>query len=279
MSERTLKRRLNDYGCARRSDVDDDLRRLVRDLILLEIGNGPDSLNGYRTMWHILRLRHGINVPRNLVQRILKEVDPQGVERRKRRCLKRRMYISQGPNHCWHIDGYDKLKPFGFSIHGCVDGFSRRIIWLEVQRSNKNPRAVAKYFLKCVKASRGCPTRVYTDPGTENGVIAGIQCYLRAEGTDEYAALRHINMSQALATKELSVNGPILENSMLVGGVTFFMIFMSQIFLISAVKYTWKHYGIVLLIYCRLTWIRLRNIETPIALESQGMVVHLVYLI
>ena len=53
MFERTLKRRLNDYGCARRSDVDDDLRRRVRDLILLEIGNGPDSLNGYRTMWHV----------------------------------------------------------------------------------------------------------------------------------------------------------------------------------------------------------------------------------
>ncbi len=29
---------------------------------------------------------------------------------------------SQGPNHVWHIDGYDKLKPFGFPIHGCVDG-------------------------------------------------------------------------------------------------------------------------------------------------------------
>ena len=86
------------------------------------------------------------------------------------------------------MDGYDKLKPFGFSIHGWVYGFSRRIIWLEVQRSNKNPRAVAKYFFKCVKASRGCPTRVYTDPGTEKGVIAGIQCYLRTEGTDEYAA-------------------------------------------------------------------------------------------
>ena len=188
MTERTLKRRLSDYGCARHSEIDDDFRRWVKDLILLEIRNGPDSLNGYRTMWHILRLRHGINVPRSLVQGILKEVDPEGVERRKRRCLKHRVYVSQGPNRCWHVDGYDKLKPFGFSIHGCVDGFSRRIIWLEVQRSNKNPREVAKYFFKYVKASRGCPTRVYTDPGTENVLIAGIQCYLRAEGTDEYAA-------------------------------------------------------------------------------------------
>ena len=67
--------------------------------------------------------------------------------------------------------------------NGCVDGFSRRIIWLEVQRSNKNPRLVAKYFLKCVIGARGCPTRVYT----ENGLIADIQCYLRAEGLDEHA--------------------------------------------------------------------------------------------
>jgi len=29
--------------------------------------------------------------------------------------------------------------------------------------------------------------RVYTDPGTENGLVAGIQCYLRAEGLDEHA--------------------------------------------------------------------------------------------
>jgi hypothetical protein len=187
MNERTLKRRLKDYGCSRRHEVDDQLRRRVRDIILLEIRNGPDSLNGYRTMWHILRIRHHINVPRHVVQTILKEVDPQGTENRKRRCLKRRTYVSPGPNFCWHIDGYDKLKPFGFSIHGCVDGFSRRIIWLELMRSNKNPRLVAKHFLKHVKAARGCPTRVYTDPGTENGIIAGMQSYFRAEGSDEYA--------------------------------------------------------------------------------------------
>lgn len=28
----------------------------------------------------------------------------------------------QGPNHMWHIDGYDKLSPYGLTIHGCIDG-------------------------------------------------------------------------------------------------------------------------------------------------------------
>ena len=28
----------------------------------------------------------------------------------------------QGPNYCWHIDGNDKLIPYGFGIHGGIDG-------------------------------------------------------------------------------------------------------------------------------------------------------------
>ena len=49
----------------------------------------------------------------------MREVDPYGVEQSKHRRLNRRMYVSPGANFCWQIDGYDKLKPFGFSIHGC----------------------------------------------------------------------------------------------------------------------------------------------------------------
>ena len=183
----TLRRRLKDFGLTRRETVDEELRERVKDIILQEIFTSPDSLNDYRTMWHILRLRRKINVSRRLVESLMREGDPRGVEQRKGRCLRCRMYVSPGSNFCWHIDGYDKLKPFGFSIHGCVDGCSRRIIWLEVQRSNKNPKCIAKYFLNHVKAARGCPVRVYTDPGTENGLVAGIQCYLRADGWDEYA--------------------------------------------------------------------------------------------
>ena len=41
--------------------------------------------------------------------------------------------------------GYDKLKPYGFPIPGAVDGFSRRILWLEVARSNNDPRVPAAF--------------------------------------------------------------------------------------------------------------------------------------
>ena len=29
----------------------------------------------------------------------------------------------KSPNYVWHADGMDKLKPFGFAIHGCIDGY------------------------------------------------------------------------------------------------------------------------------------------------------------
>ena len=182
---RSLKRRLNDYGLKRReSDFDE---QSVKEIIRREIANGPDSLNGYRTMWNILRIRYHIHVPRRVVASLLREIDPSGVEDRKRRVFHRRKYVSPGPNFCWHIDGYDKLKPFGFSVHGGIDGFSRKILWLELQRSNKNPKVIAQYFLDYIEAAGGCPTRVYADRGTENGLVAGMQCYLRADGSDEYA--------------------------------------------------------------------------------------------
>ena len=36
------------------------------------------------------------------------------------------------------------------SNHGCVDGFSRKVLWLQVTRSNNNPVVPASYFLETV---------------------------------------------------------------------------------------------------------------------------------
>ena len=70
LSERTLKRRLKDFDLKRRELVDENVEGRARDIIKEELSAGPDRLNGYRTMWHILRLRHHINVPRQLVTSI-----------------------------------------------------------------------------------------------------------------------------------------------------------------------------------------------------------------
>ena len=40
----------------------------------------------------------------------------------------------------------DKLKLFGFPIHGCIDGYNRKIIWLTDDKSNKDPYTVGKLY-------------------------------------------------------------------------------------------------------------------------------------
>jgi hypothetical protein len=81
--------------------------------------------------------------------------DPNGVRARRAKRLQRRVYRTKGSDYIWHVDGYDKLKPFGFAIHGCIDGFSRRIMWLQVSSTNNNPRVIGGYFLQCVQVIHG----------------------------------------------------------------------------------------------------------------------------
>ena len=100
---------------------------------IIEMINGPESSGGYRSLWHSLEME-GLRIPHVVVQDLLKELDPDGVKARRAHCLKRRVYHNPGPYYSWHIDGYDKLKPWGCAI----DGFSRRILWLHITCSNNS---------------------------------------------------------------------------------------------------------------------------------------------
>ena len=145
----------------------------------------------------------GVPVKRDTVMEILRELDPEGVAARKKKSLKRRKYSVPGPDHLWHIDGYDKLKPFGFSIHGCIDGFSRRRIWLEIGTSNKQPEVVAYFFIQAVKQLRGVPTRIRSDDGTENSITESIQISLRTSHSDEYQGLGSFLIGPSTANQRI----------------------------------------------------------------------------
>ena len=134
-------------------------------------------MGGYRSMWHALRIS-GHQVTRNIVEQLMRELDPEGCQIRRARRLRRRTYRLPGPNHCWHTDGYDKLKPYGFPIHGCIDGWSRKMIWLHVARSN-NPLVPGMFYIESVQ-EYGCPVKLRNDCGTDNGVMAALHCEFRS---------------------------------------------------------------------------------------------------
>ena len=102
MSLSTLKRWLQKYGLRKMKNTVDE--GLIRNLVRVEMANAGEQ-SGYRTIWHALRLIHHVHAPRQLVSRILRELDPDACNTRRRRKLTRRKYLSPGPNNCWHVDG------------------------------------------------------------------------------------------------------------------------------------------------------------------------------
>ena len=117
----------------------------------------------------------------------MKNLDHAGVDAKRRRTLRRHLYYSKGRNWVWHLDGYDKLKPFGFEIHGCIDGYSRRVLWLNILRSNKDPKEVCIPFINYLAVIKGVPPKIVADRGTENVFITGSQRFLRRNHEDDLA--------------------------------------------------------------------------------------------
>ena len=63
-------------------------------------------------------------------------------------------------------------------MSGCIDGFSRQVIWLNVFRTSSKPEGIAGYFMEAVGEKMGYPHMVRGDMGTENGRVAEIQAFL-----------------------------------------------------------------------------------------------------
>ena len=139
---------------------------------------------GHRRVWQHLK-RKGVVARREEIRLAILAADPVGVEFRKHKRLRRRKYFSPGPNSAWHLDSHDKLKPYGFGIHDCIDGFSRRIIWLDVSSSNKKPELIATYYLKAVKQLSGVPKNLKADDGYEHSLIEPIHIALCDLSNDE----------------------------------------------------------------------------------------------
>lgn len=158
---------------------------------------------GYKTMWRLLNTHYGIRATQETVRLALRILDPQGVASRVKRRLSRRKYSSKGPNFTIHIDGYDKLKPFGICIHGAIDGFSRRILWLEASPSNKNPRFVARYYMNYLKEIKRLPRVVRSDAGTENVIIRDIHTTLRSCHGDSMAGNKSFLTGRSTANQRV----------------------------------------------------------------------------
>ncbi|KAJ8018956.1 hypothetical protein HOLleu_42757 [Holothuria leucospilota] len=185
-SKRHLKRIFGRLGLFRRQNHDD-----VVD-VALRIGEEIESsgrLHGYRWMHNKLK-NNGFNTSKETVLELLRILDPEGVQIRRRRRLRRRRYNGHGPNFILHLDSYDKLRPYGVCINGCIGGYSRRVLWLEAYNTSSDPSLIAGYFMKKVQELGGTLRVVRADMGTENGTDRDMQIFLRWDDADQLAAER-----------------------------------------------------------------------------------------
>ena len=207
LSLRQLRRILRNHGCQRRVNPS-NINEVAQ--VIEEQLSGSGRILGYRAMHQRLINDYGLVVTRDVVRKVLKILDPEGVENRSRHRLRRRRYHTKGPNYLWHIDGYDKLKPYGFCVHGAIDGFSRKVLWLEVASSNNNPRIVAQYYLDYVRDINGAPRIVRGDRGTENVHIEVIQRFFRRSADDDFSAEKSFMYGRSTANQRIEAWWSIL---------------------------------------------------------------------
>ena len=101
--------------------------------------------------------------------RLLAELDPTGVRRKMKTHGRRRRptYSVAGPRSLYHADGHEKLAHvWGLWFHGCIDGYSRYVIYL-VAADNKFAETVRVIYVHGCERE-GWPSRTRWDKGSEN---------------------------------------------------------------------------------------------------------------
>ena len=106
------------------------------------------------------------------------------------------------------------MKPYGFPIHGCIDGYSRKVLWLYVTHSNNLPDNIAAYYLDAVRDQGGCPVNSILILALKMALWLVFIHFLLMIQT-------RTDMYHLLATKELRDGGVSRRNNGLHGGLAF----------------------------------------------------------
>ena len=186
VSRWTVARRVEEYGLG---DIkgfdylaDEELDKIISSYVTNHgTATGQNYVGG-----HLRSL--GLKIQRRRVRESIARVDPQNTALRRGVLVSRRTYHVPWPNSLWHLDGHHSLIRWKIVIHGCIDGFSRRIIFL---RSNSNNLAetVLELFLAAVQSDGNLwPSRIRVDKGVENVLVCDAMVQARGDGRGSFIA-------------------------------------------------------------------------------------------
>ena len=117
----------------------------------------------------------GMQLGQRSLYELAREIDPDGAERRLRAVNRRRgAYLVPGPNYIWSIDGHCKLEQWGFEIYGCIDAYSRFIVFAHCGYTARTAYSTMVLYLNAVRNYSLSPMIIRSDKGVETLMLANL---------------------------------------------------------------------------------------------------------
>jgi hypothetical protein len=179
LSARQMKRIRLQNGWLRRhnnptSNEAQDQETSTFDAVEQLLAEGRIRQYSYRQLITHLSRKYGHRPKALHVRDALKLLDNYGVTSRTSGMKKKRQdnYVVPGPDWLWYLDSHDKLARFGFEIYGCINVYSRKIVWFFVGSNNRTQVSVLRQYLYTVKIIGYCPNFIRSDKGRETPMMA-----------------------------------------------------------------------------------------------------------
>ncbi|CAB4006490.1 hypothetical protein AWC38_SpisGene3841 [Paramuricea clavata] len=186
VSRWTIYRRIQEYNLLHLSEFS-NLSDAEIDEVLRDYTSRHGRTTGEVLIMGYLRSR-GIHLQRRRVRNSMARIDPENAALRWGAAVYRRRYQVPWANSLWHLDGHHSLIRWGLVIHGCIDGFSRRRIYLHCS-SNNLASTVLTLFLDAIeKDGELWPSRIRVDHGVENVLVCEAMVEARGEGRASFIA-------------------------------------------------------------------------------------------
>ena len=186
VSRWTIWRRVREYGLQDMTGFipisDDELDSILQQYIANHgTTTGQVFISGYLKS-------QGLLVQRRRIRESMARVDPRNTVLRWGITVSRRIYRVPWPNSLWHLDGHHSLIRWKLVVHGCIDGFSRRILYLSCSSNNLAETGLELFLDAILKDGERWPSRIRVDRGVENVLVCDAMVQARGEGRGSFIA-------------------------------------------------------------------------------------------
>ncbi|XP_057216619.1 uncharacterized protein LOC130570364 isoform X2 [Triplophysa rosa] len=204
VSRNTIFRRMKVYELSVR-DMYSSISDEELDILVASVKNDLPNA-GYRMVRGRLEsLGHRVQWRR--VAASMHRIDSMGIISRLSNlgCVVRRVYSVPGPLSLVHVDTNHKLIRYNIVIFGGVDGFSRKILYLNAATNNRAATAFS-FFLEATQL-HGLPSRVRADQGVENVDIARFMFTVRGNNRGSFISGKSVHNQRIKRGLEIFTEG------------------------------------------------------------------------